>query len=43
VVPDSRPVEVGRFFVLSEWLIANSRAMLFGSLALAVLILRGQA
>ena len=35
------PVEVGRFFVLSEWLIANSRAMLFGSLALAALALRG--
>jgi hypothetical protein len=35
------PVEVGRFFALSEWLIANSRAMLFGSLALAALALRG--
>jgi hypothetical protein len=34
------PIEVGRASALVEWLIANSRAMLFGSLALAALALR---
>jgi hypothetical protein len=34
------PIEVGRTFVLIEWLIENSRPMLFGSFALAALALR---